>query len=146
MFKSILYVLSVIFALFAVFALVVVLQVYIKMTLRYRRGSKTKAKIIGSLGTKIAANFGRHQSGTKYYVYEVEYNVNGLHIDKIYDKKKREIGEIVEVPYWIEKDGTQELTPKTYHDRFLRFLATAIGGAIIGIGCVMYIEVFGGKL
>lgn len=146
MFNIVMLVFAAIMILFAVLVLTFFLQVDIKMTLRYRRGPKTKAKIINSLGTMKSFNYGLCQPGTKFYVYEVEYTVNGLHIDKIYDKKKREIGESVEVPYWIEKDGTQELTPKTYHDRFLRFLATAIGGAIIGIGCVIYIEVFGGKL
>lgn len=125
-----------------IFILVVILQVDIKMTLRYRNGPKTKARIISSMGEKMSANYGARQPRTRYYVYEAEYNVNGRHTGKLYDTKKREIGEVVEVPYWIEKDGTQELTPRTYHDRFIRFLCMAVVGIIIAVAYILYMRCF----
>lgn len=127
-------------AIVILFILIIILQVDIKMSLRYLRGSKTTVTVHEFYKNSSSGNYGRMQMSNYYFLYKVSFTIpekSGLQHGIFWSKEKLNPGEMRQTPYWIEKDGSLELTPRNYYDRLKRLLF-ALSIAVIFILCIFF--------
>ena len=54
-------------------------------------------------------------------------------------KKKLNLGEMQQTPYWIEKDGSLELTPRKYYDRLKRLLFAFSVAVVFILSAILFL-------
>ena len=123
------------------FILIVILQVDIKMSLRYLRGPTT-VTVCEFYKNNSSDNYGKLQMRNYYFLYKVSFTVSeksGLQHDILWSKEKLNLGEMRQTPYWIEKDGSLELTPRNYYDRLKRLLFALSVAVVFILSAILFL-------
>lgn len=131
-----------VFAVAVSFILIVILQVDIKMYLRYLRGSTTTVTVYEFYKNSSSDNYERLQMRNYYFLYKVSFMVpekSGLQHGILWSKEKLNPEEMQQTPYWIEKDGSLELTQRNYYDRLKRLLFAFSVAVVFILSAILFL-------
>lgn len=133
MINILLYVGSMVLAIVLLSIFVMILGSDIYSSIMYIKSDKITGTVLDYICEHRVGSYGRGQQDTVYYAYNVQYIVNGVTYQGKYLSRKKTLhnGDMVEVHYCINDDGTSDILNRHRLDRLKRFGVAFIFGIIL---------------